>query len=74
MDECVEIRRLARDERSRVSEIDRTEHIELLSRMRAVLRDYQRLCDTTGFAAPEVTERMTIDPNDVRDLEALGYL
>jgi hypothetical protein len=49
-------------------------HAALLSRLRAVLRDYQRLCDATGFAPPAVTERMPIDPNDVRQLEALGYM
>lgn len=55
-------------------ELPLAEHRELLSRMRAALRDYQRLCDATGFAPPAITERMPIDPNDVRDLEALGYM
>ena len=49
-------------------------HRELLSRMRAALREYQRLCEATGFAPPAIPERMPIDPNDVRDLEALGYM
>jgi regulator of sirC expression with transglutaminase-like and TPR domain len=49
-------------------------HAQVLSRLRAVLRDYRRLCEGSGFAPPAITERMTIDPNDVRELEALGYM
>ncbi|HUP25086.1 MAG TPA: sulfatase-like hydrolase/transferase [Thermoanaerobaculia bacterium] len=49
-------------------------HAPLLSRLRAVLRDYARLCESTGFTPPAITERMPIDPNDVRELEALGYM
>ena len=64
--------RLGRDELEQ--ELPLAEHRELLSRMRAALRDYQRLCEATGFAPPAITERMPIDPNDVRDLEALGYM
>lgn len=55
-------------------ELPLAEHRELLSRMRAALREYQRLCEATGFAPPAITERMPIDPNDVRNLEALGYM
>ena len=55
-------------------ELPLAEHRDLLSRMRAALREYQRLCEATGFAPPAITERMPIDPNDVRDLEALGYM
>jgi hypothetical protein len=51
-----------------------SENAELLSRMRALLRDYERLCESTGFAPPAVASRMPIDPNDVRRLEALGYM
>jgi hypothetical protein len=58
----------------REEELAVAEHAPLLARMRAALRDYERLCESTGFAPPAITERMPIDPNDVRRLEALGYM
>jgi hypothetical protein len=58
----------------REEQLPLTAHAPLLSRSRAVLRDYARLCESTGFTPPAITERMPIDPNDVRELEALGYM
>jgi hypothetical protein len=56
------------------TELALAEHREVLSRLRAVLRDYRRLCEEDGWAPPEITERLPVDLEDVEQLEMLGYL
>ncbi|HVS12633.1 MAG TPA: sulfatase-like hydrolase/transferase [Thermoanaerobaculia bacterium] len=56
------------------AELALVDHREVLSRLRAVLRDYQRLCEEDGWAPPQITERLPVDLEDVESLEMLGYL
>jgi hypothetical protein len=39
-----------------------------------VLRDYQRRCESEGWAPRELTEKLVIDPGDAAELTVLGYL
>ena len=56
------------------TELALAEHRDELSRLRARLRDYQRLCEEEGWAPPEITERLPVDLDDLEQLEILGYL
>jgi len=56
------------------TELPLADHRQELSRLRAVLRDYQRLCEEEGWAPPEITERLPVDLDDVEQLEILGYM
>jgi hypothetical protein len=56
------------------TELALVDHREELSRLRAELREYRRLCEEDGWAPPEITERLPVDREDVESLEMLGYL
>ncbi|HVS64972.1 MAG TPA: hypothetical protein VMT85_15880 [Thermoanaerobaculia bacterium] len=56
------------------TELPLADHRQELSRLRALLRDYQRLCEEGGWAPPEITERLLVDLDDVEQLEILGYM
>ncbi len=57
-----------------VTELPLNENVESLSRLRALLRDYQRLCESEGWMPPRITDRLPIDASDIEDLESLGYM
>ncbi len=45
-----------------------------LSAFRAALRRYRSACDATAHPPGEITERLEVDPDKLRELESLGYL
>ncbi len=45
-----------------------------LGRLRAMLRDYRRICESTGYRPGEILDRLEVDPEKMRELESLGYL
>ena len=45
-----------------------------LRTLRSALRAYRDLCERSAYSPLEITERLEVDPEALKNLESLGYL